>query len=80
MLCDVSPHPPGPHVISAGDLDNPLALVTRLPDEDYLLALLLLVLLLPCPPSYPPPSYPFILGLDLVDSQSSLLYFSSCDL
>ena len=44
MLRDVSPHPPGPHVISAGNLDNPLALVTRLPDDDDLLALLLLIL------------------------------------
>ena len=78
MLRDVSPHPPGPHVISAGDLDNPLALVTRLPDDDDLLALLLLVLifvlllilLL----------FLFIRGLDLIDSQSSLLYLPSCDL
>ena len=46
MLRDVSPHPPGPDVISAGDLDNPLALVTWLPDNDNLLALLLLLLIL----------------------------------
>ena len=45
MLRYVSPHPPGPDVISAGDLDNPLALVTRLTDDDDLLALLLLVLI-----------------------------------
>ena len=49
MLRDVSPHPPGPHVISAGNLDNPLALVTRLPDDDDLLALLLLILLILVP-------------------------------
>ena len=44
MLRDVSPHPPGPDVVSAGHLDNPLlVLVTRLPDDDDLPALLLLV-------------------------------------
>ena len=47
MLRDVSPHPPGPDVVSAGHLDNPLlVLVTRLPDDDDLPALLLLVSLL----------------------------------
>ena len=47
MLRDVSPHPPGPDVIPAGHLDNPLlVLVTRLPDDDDLPALLLLHLLL----------------------------------
>ena len=47
MLRDVSPHPPGPDVVSAGHLDNPLlVLVTRLPDDDDLPALLLRVLLL----------------------------------
>ena len=50
MLRDVSPHPPGPDVVSAGHLDNPLlVLVTRLPDDDDLPALLLLVLLLLLP-------------------------------
>ena len=47
MLSDVSPHPPGPDVVSAGHLDNPLlVLVTRLPDDDDLPALLLFVPLL----------------------------------
>ena len=48
MLSDVSPHPPGPDVVSAGHLDNPLLvlLVTRLPDDDDLTALLLLFFLL----------------------------------
>ena len=47
MLRDVSPHPPGPDVVSAGHLDNSLlVLVTWLPDDDDLPALLLLVLLL----------------------------------
>ena len=47
MLRDVSHHSSEPHVVSAGNLDNPLALVRRHPDDDDLLLALLLLVLVP---------------------------------